>query len=198
MYLLKTIIFIGLAVHLTHCGGQNNNESTVKVAKVEDGVAKAEDGRVILSSQSEGDLVIPEGALKGLRVDSTKLANAILSETQRVSEVYNLSMASGIYIDDFDIFGFADRGSSLITRYPLFTTSFSVKTVSGKTYHGIECHSHTSHMHGFGWWFLELGVCESDQVVVRVGRMSMEDVVDEKELSARLGLSKTQWEKPQL
>ena len=190
MYLLKTIIFIGLAVHLTHCGGQNNNESTVKVAKVENGVAKAEDGRVILSSQSEGDLVIPEGTLEGLRIDQTKLANVIAKEVEDVSRVYDLFMASSLSLDDFNILG---RLTGFYDGTLPFITSFSVKTHSGDIYHGIECQTRfrlrsavSSDAH------LILVDCENDQVEVSFGGYSVhvillrQIVVDEQELSKKI------------
>ena len=173
MYLLKTIIFIGLGIILIHCG--NNESETVKVAKVEDGVAKAEDGRIILSSQSEEGLVIPEGKLKGLSVDATQLANAIARRNQRVQEVYDLSMASGFYLDE--IVGFSLNK---------FTTSFSVKTVSGEIYHGIECQTTIDS----SFDDLILSRCENDQVVVKLSRFGFISlrtiVVDKQELAKKI------------
>ena len=188
MYLLKTIIFIGLAVHLIHCGGQNNNESTVKVAKVENGVAKAEDGRVILSSQSEEGLVIPEGVLEGLRIDRALLVNLIISKVKSVSEVYDLSMKSKLTIGDFDLIGKLLGSAGHGPEGHPFITSFSVTTNSGVVYSEIECRTQVIDTMDT----LYLKSCANDQVKISFEGFHFyfiplrEIVVDKVELSARL------------
>ena len=122
MHLLKTIIFIGLGMILIHCGNNESKGAVVKVDRIEDGVAKTEDGRIVLSSQSEGDLVIPEGGdLEGLRIDRALLINAILSEVKSVSEIYDLSIESSITVDDFNFIGrltgFYDDGGASLYHY---------------------------------------------------------------------------------
>ena len=160
MNFLKTIIFIGLAVHLINCGGQSHNESTVKVAKVENGVPKTEDGRIVLSSQAEDNsLVMPEGTCENCIISSQKLGMEIAQEFESVSEVYDISLDSDLYavevIDTVFIFGLFDD------RLDRFSISFTVKTISGAIYENIECTATTPNQAT-----LYLRDCESDQVAL--------------------------------
>ena len=124
MNLLKIIIFIGCALQLVHCGGQGSSEREIKVARVENGVPKAEDGRVILSSEAES-LTIPEGRYKGQVISKQKLEDAIAHQLRDVSEVFVYSFESTPLVDT-----------------SLFTVKLSVQsTASGFVYAGVECAS---------------------------------------------------------
>ena len=150
MSLLKTIIFIGLALLLAHCGGQgSNSESTVKIAKVEDGVPKTEDGRTILSSESE-ELVIPEGGAKGVAINVQKLENYIANQFDSISEVTRMSFSDDFYAIEFAFFGSVDR----------FTVLFNVRTISGTLYENIQCEATSTKTD------LIIANCENDQVVL--------------------------------
>ena len=103
MNLLKAIIFIGCALQLAHCGGQGSSAKEVKVARVENGVPKAEDGRVILSSESEtllpGDrLVIPHGEAEGVTISKQKLESYITNKFDDVSEITIVSFLNTLYV----------------------------------------------------------------------------------------------------
>ena len=204
MHFLKTIIFIGLGIILIHCGNQNNKQETVKVDRIEEGVAKAADGRIILSSQSDTHLIIPEGGFTGFKIDSTKLARMInIRTTKRISSVYNLSFSSSVHIRDAiaqlkNLFREIDTGD-------IFTTSFSVQTDLGVHYHEIQCGSNIQFSKddaskyyltdkirqrhdGRGNWVLYLTACESDEVSIGKWFMiPMQDiVVDQKKFSAKI------------
>lgn len=209
MSFLKTIIIVGFGMMLINCGGQNNNDKqgAVEIDRVEaDGTARAKDGRIVLGSQSEDHLIIPEGAFEGFQIDSTKLANAIVGRIDSVSRfsgtsvqsgvyfvtttpvtaidrVSGISLQSGVYFDDFDLLG-----AVLSDDDPYFTTSFSVITASGEEYHGIECQSQIDRT-GYHY-YLQLFNCDSDQVVVHISTMPLmflaSIVVNPNELSAKV------------
>ena len=148
MNLLKTIIFIGLALLLAHCGGQGSNEKDIKVARMENGVPKTEDGRIILSSQSEGELVIPEGEAEGVAISRQKLAKQIEDQFDSISEVTRISFSDDFYA--VEIFGVIDR----------FTVSFNMRTTSGDLYENVQCVARSKKLTLF------LLDCENDQVVL--------------------------------
>lgn len=161
MSLLKIIIFFGLATMLTHCGNQEgNNESTVKVAQVENGTPKAEDGRIILSSQSADNplLFIPEGTCENCLVNSQKLGLEIANKLKSVSKVYDISLNSKLYVEEALVtvlsFGSADETNDY------FSTSFTVETVLGVVHTDIKCKAWTNQVK------LILDNCGNDQAVL--------------------------------
>lgn len=180
MNLLKIITVVGFGMMLINCGGQDNKTSqeTVEVDRVEDGVAKAKDGRIILSSESESYLVIPDGEFKGFELSATRVADSIKTKVKSVSEVYDLSLSSKFFPFWTDE----------------FITSFSVSTNLGDIYQDVQCISYVI----FGSNMtprLILRECENDQVAFAENliRISMKDiVVNQQKLDAkkreRLGL----------
>ena len=142
MNFLKIIIFIGCALQLVHCGGQGNSEKEIKVARVENGVPKAEDGRIILSSQSAGaeSLIIPEGVYEGRLVSKQNLENAIINSVDFISGVSDISLTSELYFKEAATigltFGLAALDDEVIN---VFSVSFNV-TVNNKVFlENIQC-----------------------------------------------------------
>ena len=169
MNLLKTILFSVFGIIISACGGSNGH--TVKVAKIENGVPKSEDGRIILSSES-GNLIIPDGVFEGIKISSTKFASKIEDRFDMISKVYDLSMTSGFYLDDIDII------SSIIGQPDkVFTVSFSVQTVSGNIHRGFECKSHIVS----DYLALSMRNCKNDQGVILNKRVyeDLESIVAE-------------------
>ena len=148
MNLLKTIVFIGLATQLIHCG--NQSESTVKVAKVENGVPKAEDGRIILSSQSEDKyLHFPRTRPFVYPVRSQQVGIAIAKQLNDIVEVYDISVEERFYLGE------------VFSETDYFSTSFTAKTASGDVF------NFTCKTHALWSWGLKLENCISDQAVLR-------------------------------
>ena len=142
MHLLKTIISIGLAVHLINCGGQG----------------KTKDGRIVLSSQSEDNsMVMPEGTCENCIVNSQKLGVEIVKKFKSISRIYDISFDSELYIDEAlaTIFSFGQADNT----YDNFSVSFTITTLSGAD-HNIECKARTSKR------YLILENCGNDQVVL--------------------------------
>ena len=124
MHLLKIIIFIGLAFLLTHCGSQRSS--------------KAEDGRIVLSSESDKFLIIPEGAGSGRFIYKQKMADKIAMNFDSVSEVFDISFQEELRQRDV-LSNIATLGYYGLVGGNTFTLSFSIKTTTGKVYRNIQC-----------------------------------------------------------
>ena len=201
MNLLKIIIIVGLGTVLISCGGQNDNQRAVEIAKVENGVATAKDGRMILSSESNA-LTIPSGQFEGVEINSAQLASIIEGEVKSISKVYNLSFKAGVSLDQLDESGdlIANVQNFMRENLPIvnkmikdspisipFITSFSVGTHASAVYDGIECASFISESSHAGFQ-LELRSCGNSQVVLSKTRILVDMnsiVVDQGQIKAR-------------
>ena len=164
MNLLKAIIFIGCAVQLVHCGGQGSSEREIKVARVENGVSKAEDGRIILSSQSDRveGLIIPEGAAEGVAISKGKLESYIANQFDEISKVTHALFSDDLYPIELFWLGGLDR----------FTVSFNIRTTKGDILEGIQCKATSYEVE------LILSNCENGQVkLYKSINMNMSDIV---------------------
>ena len=123
MDLLKAVIFSVISMALISCGDRGGKVK--EAVEIENGVSKAEDGRIILSSESK-PLVMPEGVFKGVEVDPRKLGSAIAGRLDSVSTVYDISFASRFFIS-----GLVGGG--------VFNVVFAVRTLSGEVYRNIKC-----------------------------------------------------------
>ena len=153
---LKIIIFIGLVIQLINCKGQGKNENTIKVAKVEN-------DRIVLSSQSkDNSLIMPEGTCENCLVSSQKMGIEIVKQFKSILEVYNISFNSELYIYEAleTIFSLGQSGDT----DDYFSVSFTIKTVSDAI-HNIKCKTRTS------LEYLILNDCGNDQVVLTKGRI---------------------------
>ena len=148
MNVLKVIIVVGFGMMLLACGG----ESKRSVEGAEEGTPKAEDGRIVLSSElSDKGLVIPEGEAEGMVISSQKLANAIANHFDSISEVFDISFESEFYF----------RELSPAPVGAMFTVSFDVRTTKGSIYRDIECRAYVATRS-----VIIIGKCSSDQVIL--------------------------------
>ena len=104
------ITLISLTAILTFCG------------------EKDKDDRIVLSSQSTGNVVLPDGPYEGSPINEDKFKSFIVREIKQISQVYDISMENKI------------SASDLFVGYGSFTASFTVKTVSGAEYK-ITCYA---------------------------------------------------------
>ena len=158
MNLLRVIICIGLAVQLTHCGDQGSSEREIKVARVENGVPKAEDGRIVLSSESphkKTSVVIPAGWYKGRHLNNAHMAEIIMSQNKSIKGIF-----------DFDIPTFLDLATSEVdSALGIFTLSFSVQDMSNNIFEGVKCRFETP-LVPFVSKYFKLYYCQSDKVIL--------------------------------
>ena len=159
MNVLKIIIVVGFGMILLACGG----ESKRSVKDAEEGMPKTEDGRIVLSSESEGFLVIPEGEAEDVVISSQKLGSAIANYFDSISEVFNISFESELYVMEvMHVFSpFTDDHSDT------FTVSFDIRTTRGSVHKDVQCRAR-SNVYRF---YLE--ECASGQVVMSLKRIKM-------------------------
>ena len=199
MNLLKIIIVIGFGMMLISCG--NNDQRAVEVDRIENGVPKTKDGRIILSSESNA-LIIPSGQFEGVGISSAQLASIIEGEVENISQVYNLSFKAGVSLENLE-----EKSGGLVTGIQNFITenlpavnkmiedspieipfiaSFSVSTQSSAVYDGIECFCVISEKSSD--FHLELKNCGNDQAVLKKTRILVNMssiVVDQAQLKTR-------------
>ena len=108
---------------------------------------QAKGDRTVLSSQSEDHLTIPEGDFEGAVISRKKTEQAIAEQLDSVSKVHNLSI-----LDDTS---------------DLFHVSFTVETIDGKVFTGINCYGFTSGTTGrFPVGTLMISGCRSNEVKI--------------------------------
>ena len=99
-------------------------------------------------------LVLPEGHYEGRIISSEKLERSIVEELDEVIEVRDISFSSELYFIELSgIIWTAGKRSA-----DIFTTTFTIKAVSGDVYYGIACRTTSTYTH------LWLQNCESSQV----------------------------------
>lgn len=120
-FLIQSIIYAVLGLMTVSCGGQ------------------AKDNRILLDSQSEGHLVIPEGIYKGSVISRERLGEAIAKQINSISEVYAISMREALTLSEA-VFNVTTLGIATFSDHDNeFFVSFTAKTPTGEIFSGIEC-----------------------------------------------------------
>ena len=121
---MKVLLFIGFGM-IVGCGNQ------------------AKEGRIVLSSQSEDHLTIPEGAFEGAVISKSKVEKAIAEQLDSISKVYDLSMKEKLLPAEVleAIYTLGSLGLYAFFSSDPFLASFTVETTHGKIYTEINCSS---------------------------------------------------------
>ena len=105
----------------------------------------------------EDYLVIPEGDHEGTVISQQKLANAIVKQSDFISEVSNISLSSEFYSVEAVLFPL-----KVWSSLSPFTVSFTLRTHSGSVYTDMQCMGLSTHNSGN----LALIYCENDHVIL--------------------------------
>ena len=117
--LMRVLFFIGFGI-IIGCGNQ------------------AKEDRIVLSSQSEDHLVIPEGDYEGFIISKKKTEQAIAKQLGSVLKIYDLSMERKLFLLE-GVAATVSLGISTFFDDGPFLVSFNVETTNGKIYTGINC-----------------------------------------------------------
>ena len=156
---IQIMVIAMLGVITIGCGGNNSKgNNPIRTTVNSAGQNVAEDGRIVLSSQTEDSpLVIPEGTLKGRAIHRQKLAKSIADKLEEVSIVSDLSFSPDL-----------SSSPMLLHLYDpdpdIFTVSFTVTTHLGAVYRGIQCEAKASNILLFFNKKLHLENCKSRDV----------------------------------
>ena len=140
---LKIMIFVGLAVQLVQAGN---------------------------AQVSNDKAIIPEGEAEGVAISKQKLASAIASRFNSISEVTAISISDDFYVIE-GVFGILDR----------FTVSFNIRTTNGDFYENIQCKADSTTTD------LVMVNCKNDHVVLTPSQSDTSSSYRFKEISISLG-----------